>query len=116
MKWLAAGDLRARVETRGVAFTAGLRRVLATEMRRFRAEHPATRGRLEVRLFAFASSDGPCRGCLLFARLGGARRSVVASGIDCDARRAIRAAFRSLGQAARRVSERTRLWDRGIQE
>ena len=116
MKWLVAGNLRARVETRGVAFTAGLRRVLATEMQRFRAEHAATRGRLEVRLFAFVSSHGPCRGCLLFARLEGARRSVVASGIDSDARRAIRAAFGSLGQAARRASELTRSWNRGIQE
>jgi len=99
-----AGLIRAEVETRGVSLTAGLRRALQAELERFVAEFPGVGGCLQVRLFCAAAGGAPCRGCLVFARLGRARRAVVASGIDCDLRRAVRAAFAGLVRAARRAS------------
>jgi hypothetical protein len=104
MQRLTAGRIRAEVETRGVTLTAGLRRTLVVELEHFAGECPGVEGRLQVRLFAAPSGGALCRGCLLFARLGRARRAVVASGIDTDLRRAVRAAFRGLVRAARRAS------------
>jgi hypothetical protein len=101
---LDAGRMRAEVEGRGVTVTAGLRRVLLAELGRFVGEFPGVEGHLQVRLFAAVPGSAPCRGCLLFARLGRARRMVVASGIDSNLRRAVRAAFTGLGRAARRAS------------
>lgn len=104
MHRINAGRMLAEVETRDVAVTGGLRRALLLELGRFAGQFPELQGRLQVRLFAAATGrSAPCRGCLLFARLGHARRAAVASSIDTDLRRAVRAAFAGLVRAAQRA-------------
>lgn len=104
MQRINAGRILAEVETRDVAVTVGLRRALRLELGRFAGQFPDLQGRLQVRLFAAAKGgSAPCRGCLLVARLGRARRAAVASSVDTDLHRAVRAAFAGLVRAARRT-------------
>jgi hypothetical protein len=93
-----------QLQARGVPLDQRLRRAVHREILGFAEQFPGIPVGLQVRLFAAPGGPtGPGCGCLLQARVGRARLTAVASGIDPDAARAVRSAFYRLAGAARGV-------------
>jgi ribosome-associated translation inhibitor RaiA len=95
---------------RGFALTEGLRNAVEREAAEFQRCFPRRLGPISVRLFDIngSSRGGADKGCLIHARLGGQRVSLVATAVDGDLYRAITAAFEKLMRGARTAELRTR--------
>jgi ribosome-associated translation inhibitor RaiA len=85
------------------------------EARRFHDEFAERTQSLSVRLFDVNGvRHGIDKGCLISARIGSCRSTVVASGIDSDLYRAITAAFTRLVRGTRQTLNRNRRLRRSV--
>lgn len=97
------------ITSRGFALTPALRDRVETEAEDFHRQFPQAFRTLSVRLYDInGTRGGPDKGCLIHARLGRYRTSVVASEINADLYRAIPAAFSKLERGARSALQRKR--------
>lgn len=100
--------MKADIQARGFALTESLRQAVENEAAYYARHFPALMPRLEVRLFDAngTARGGVDHGCLVCARVGRWKRTVVASAIDADMYRAIVAAFARLTRSTRATSDR----------
>ena len=97
------------IASRGFALSPALRERVETEAGEFQRQFPQAFQALLVRLSDInGTRGGPDKGCLIHARLGRYRISVVASEIDADLYRAIPAAFLKLERGVRSALQRQR--------
>ncbi len=97
------------LQARNFPLTESLRHAVETEARRYHAEFAERPQALSVRLFDVNGiRHGIDKGCLVSARVGSCKSTVVASGIDSDLYRAIIAAFARLTRGTRQALNRNR--------
>jgi putative sigma-54 modulation protein len=97
------------LQARNFPLTEALRHAVETEARRYHAEFAERPQALSVRLFDVNGiRHGIDKGCLVSARVGSFKSTVVASGIDADLYRAITAAFSRLTRGTRQSLNRSR--------
>ena len=97
------------LQARNFPLTGALRHAVETEARRYHAEFAERPQALSVRLFDVNGiRHGIDKGCLVSARVGSCKSTVVASGIDSDLYRAITAAFVRLTRGTRQALNRSR--------
>jgi ribosome-associated translation inhibitor RaiA len=97
------------LQARNFPLTDALRQAVEAEARRYHAEFAERPQALSVRLFDINGiRHGIDKGCLVSARVGSCRSTVVASGIDSDLYRAITAAFVRLTRGTRQSLNRNR--------
>jgi putative sigma-54 modulation protein len=97
------------LQARNFPLTESLRHAVETEARRYFAEFAERPQALNVRLFDVNGiKHGIDKGCLVSARVGTCRSTVVASGIDSDLYRAITTAFVRLTRGTRQTLNRNR--------
>jgi ribosome-associated translation inhibitor RaiA len=90
------------IQARGFSLTEFLLGAVEERAEDFRASFPNLNPQIQVRLFDVNGNRGGVdKGCLLHARLGRGRRTVVVSDVDRDMYRAIAAAFARLDNATR---------------
>lgn len=90
------------IQARGFSLTEFLLAAVEERAQNFRTAFPNLNPHIQVRLFDVNGTRGGVdKGCLLHARLGRGRRSVVVSDVDSDLYRAIGAAFVRLDRATR---------------
>ncbi|MBK6672258.1 MAG: hypothetical protein IPM70_04895 [Proteobacteria bacterium] len=98
-------DLQART----FPLTEALRHAVEAEARRYHDEFAERPQALSVRLFDVnGTRHGVDKGCLVSARVGSCKSTVVASGIDSDLYRAITTAFVRLTRGTRQALNRNR--------
>jgi hypothetical protein len=101
--------MRTDLKSRGFTLTPALCAAVESGARGFASRFPALDVRLQVRLFDVNGRRGGIdKGCLVHARLGRHRTSVVASGLDSDLYGAIAAAFGKLERATQTTLGRNR--------
>lgn len=97
------------LQARNFPLTESLRHAVETEAHRYHAEFAERPQALSVRLFDVNGiRHGIDKGCLVSARVGSCKSTVVASGIDSDLYRAIIAAFARLTRGTRQALNRNR--------
>lgn len=97
------------IQARSFSLTDSLRAAVENEARQYQAEFPDRLHSLNVRLFDINGVRGGLdKGCLVFARIGSRRATVVATDIDSDLYRAITAAFVRLNRGTRHSLNRNR--------
>jgi putative sigma-54 modulation protein len=97
------------LQARNFPLTESLRHAVEAEVRRYDAEFAERPHAVSVRLFDVnGTRHGIDKGCLLSARVGSCKSTVVASGIDSDLYRAITAAFVRLTRGTRQALNRSR--------
>lgn len=97
------------LQARSFPLTEALRQAVETEARRFETQFAERPQALSVRLFDVNGlKHGIDKGCLVSARVGSRRSTVVATGMDSDLYRAITAAFVRLTRATRQSLNRSR--------
>jgi ribosome-associated translation inhibitor RaiA len=97
------------IQARNFSLTEALRDAVEAEARRYHAEFAERPQALSVRLFDVNGiRHGIDKGCLVSARVGSFKSTVVASGIDSDLYRAITAAFARLTRGTRQSLNRSR--------
>jgi len=90
------------IQARGFSLTEFLLGAVEERAEDFRSAFPNLNPQIQVRLFDVNGNRGGVdKGCLLHARLGRGRRTVVVSDVDRDMYRAIAAAFARLDHATR---------------
>ena len=91
------------IQARGFSLSESLLSAVEERCEDFRVAFPQLEPQIQVRLFDVNGGDrgGIDKGCLLHAKLGIGRRSVVVSDVDNDLYRAIGAAFVRLDRATR---------------
>lgn len=103
------------LQARNFTLTDSLRTAVESEARRFHAEFAERPQALSVRLFDVNGiRHGIDKGCLVSARVGSCRSTVVASSIDSDLYRAITAAFNRLTRGTRQSLNRNRRLRRSV--
>lgn len=103
------------LQARNFALTEALRETVENEARRYHAEFAERPQTLNVRLFDVNGvRHGIDKGCLISARIGSCKSTVVASGIDSDLYRAIATAFTRLVRGTRHTLNRNRRLRRSV--
>jgi ribosome-associated translation inhibitor RaiA len=103
------------LQARNFPLTDALRLAVEDEARRFHSEFAERPQSLSVRLFDVNGvRHGIDKGCLISARIGSCKATVVASGIDADLYRAITAAFTRLVRGTRHSLNRNRRLRRSV--
>jgi putative sigma-54 modulation protein len=103
------------LQARNFPLTEALRHAVENEARRFHAEFAERPQALSVRLFDVNGiRHGIDKGCLLSARVGDCKATVVASNIDSDLYRAITTAFVRLSRGTRHSLNRNRRLRRAV--
>jgi putative sigma-54 modulation protein len=97
------------LQARNFPLTEALRHAVETDARRYHSEFAERPQALSVRLFDVNGiRHGIDKGCLVSARVGSCKSTVVTSGIDSDLYRAITAAFVRLTRGTRQALNRSR--------
>jgi ribosome-associated translation inhibitor RaiA len=90
------------IQARGFSLTEFLLAAVEERAEDFKVAFPHLNPQIQVRLFDINGTRGGVdKGCLLHARLGRGRRSVVITDVDSDLYRAISGAFVRLDRAVR---------------
>jgi ribosome-associated translation inhibitor RaiA len=90
------------IQARGFSLTEFLLAAVEQRAEDFKAAFPHLKPAIQVRLFDINGTRGGAdKGCLLHARLGSGRRSVVVTDVDRDLYVAIGGAFARLDRAVR---------------
>ncbi len=101
--------MRTYLKSRGFTLTPALCAAVDAGAQNFAARFPSLDARLEVRLFDVNGRRGGIdKGCLLHARIGRNRTSIVVSDLDTNLYRAIAAAFQKLQRGTRAAFDRNR--------
>lgn len=100
--------MRIDIQARGFPLTEAMLHAIEHRAHDYREAFPDQKVALSVRLFDLngISRGGVDKGCLVHARIGASRRTVVASEVDGDLPRAIQSAFAKLERATRTAVER----------
>jgi len=100
--------MRIDIQARGFSLTEAMLHAIEHRAHDYREAFPDQKPALSVRLFDLngAPRGGVDKGCLVHARIGAGRRTVVASDVDSDLYLAIQSAFAKLERATRTAVER----------
>ena len=100
--------MRIDIQARGFSLTEAMLHAIEHRANDYRQAFPDLKPALSVRLFDLNGEPhgGVDKGCLVHARLGAGRRTVVASDVDSDLHVAIQSAFAKVERATRAAVER----------